>query len=426
MEWTAEKEEKVHKVVAGFSEAIICVATFEFTYEQWANVEGDIRAAEDRESALIKELDKLKEHGTTEKEDLEREEYGLKVQDDTGNISDELKDLDEALDVAEQQMASIRSERQGAPMSAAEQQEALIRAEHQEESLSAPEQLEASASAAEQEESMSVEEQKEAYMKLADVLGPTEKSPKNAGYLFQDIVQNSKQNGAISKQSKKDKKRIKRNIKKDEKLREKIAKKEEKVVQLHLKLVDQIMKRYNKDVKVQRKKEEKRRKKIDKIEIKAQNMLEKGIHFFEMYTSRLDAKDEKKKKTPIMVEKDKKHDTKKSKTKKETENNKGQEMKEAHNKDGVKAMKKNKTKKETENNKGQEMKEARNKDGVKAMKKNKTKKEAKKNKDEKKKESQTMENIDNDGKKNSVSANIQAFLRIFSCNKRQEKHEAVV
>ncbi|VDI45437.1 Hypothetical predicted protein [Mytilus galloprovincialis] len=307
MEWTAEKEEKVHKVVAGFSEAIICVATFEFTYEQWANVEGDIRAAEDRESALIKELDKLKEHGTTEKEDLEREEYGLKVQDDTGDISDELKDLDEALDVAEQQMASIRSERQGAPMSAAEQQEALIRAEHQEESLSAPEQLEASASAAEQEESMSVEEQKEAYMKLADVLGPTEKSPKNAGYLFQDIVQNSKQNGAISKQSKKDKKRIKRNIKKDEKLREKIAKKEEKVVQLHLKLVDQIMKRYNKDVKVQRKKEEKRRKKIDKIEIKAQNMLEKEMKRIK----KVDAKDEKKKKTPIMVEKDKKHDKEK-------------------------------------------------------------------------------------------------------------------
>ncbi|VDH95805.1 Hypothetical predicted protein [Mytilus galloprovincialis] len=288
MEWTAEKEEKVHKVVAGFSEAIICVATFEFTYEQWANVEGDIRAAEDRESALIKELDKLKEHGTTEKEDLEREEYGLKVQDDTGDISDELKDLDEALDVAEQQMASIRSERQGAPMSAAEQQEALIRAEHQERAeqqealiergiLSAPEQLEASASAAEQEEymsadrsaaqeeSMSVEEQKEAYMKLADVLGPTEKSPKNAGYLFQDIVQNSKQNGAISKQSKKDKKRIKRNIKKDEKLREKIAKKEEKVVQLHLKLVDQIMKRYNKDVKVHRKKKNRGERRLTRL-----------------------------------------------------------------------------------------------------------------------------------------------------------------
>ncbi|XP_071148822.1 nucleolar protein 58-like [Mytilus edulis] len=387
MEWTAEKEEKVHKVVAGFSEAIICVGTFEFTYEQWANVEGDIRAAEDRESALIKELDKLKEHGTTEKEELEREEYGLNVQDDTGDISDELKDLDEALDVAEQQMASIRSERQGAPMSVAEQQEALIRAEHEEESLSAPEQLEASASAT-QEESMNVEEQKEAYMKLADVLGPTEKSPKNAGYLFQDIVKNSKQNGANSKQSKKDKKRIKKNIKKDEKLREKIAKKEEKVVQLHLKLVDQIMKRYNKDVKVQREKEEQRRKKIVKIEIKAQKMLEKEMKRI----MKVDAKDEKKKKTPIMVEKDKKHDTKK----------------------------------ETENNKGQEMKEARNKDGVKAMEKNKTKKEAKKNKDEKKKESQTMENIDNDGKKNSVSANIQAFLRIFSCNKHQKKDEAVV
>lgn len=50
------QEEKVHQAAAVLCEAIISVATFKFTLEQWEVVEIDIRATEDRESALIKEL----------------------------------------------------------------------------------------------------------------------------------------------------------------------------------------------------------------------------------------------------------------------------------------------------------------------------------------------------------------------------------
>lgn len=43
------------------------------------------------------------------------------------------------------------------------------------------------------------------------------------------------------------------------------------------------MKKFNKDVKVQRRKKEKKRKQEEKSERKAQKMMEKGIHFIEMF-----------------------------------------------------------------------------------------------------------------------------------------------
>ncbi|XP_052103647.1 cylicin-1-like [Mytilus californianus] len=331
MEWIAQEDEKENQAVAGLCEAILSVAVFEFTFEQWEVVEEDIRAAEDRETALIKELDKLKEQNTTEKQTIKGEENELKVQDDTQSVANELRDLEEEMDAAEQD-ASMRA----------------------------------------------------------------------AGN--DDTVQNSELNGAISKQTKKDKKREKRKMKKEEKIREKIAKEEEKIVQLYFKLVDKIMIRYTKDVKLLHKKEVKRRKQMEKTERKAQKMLEKEMKKMEKGS----VKNEKKKKAQTMGLKEKHNDKKKSKPKRETGNNKGHEKKEAKTIDVIEAKQN-------------------------GMKKSKTKKETEKNKDGKKKESMKIknENIDkmdttNDGKKNTISANIRAFFRIFSCIKRQEKDKAVV
>ncbi|XP_076095761.1 uncharacterized protein LOC143066834 [Mytilus galloprovincialis] len=103
------QEKKVHQTTMGLSEAIISVAQFEFTLEKWEEVEIDIRAAEDRETDLIKQLDKLKEQNTTAEENIETEDIELTVQDDTQCIDGYLKDLEEALDGEEKQKASIRA-----------------------------------------------------------------------------------------------------------------------------------------------------------------------------------------------------------------------------------------------------------------------------------------------------------------------------
>ncbi|VDI50939.1 Hypothetical predicted protein [Mytilus galloprovincialis] len=309
------QEEKVHQTAAVLCEAIVSVASFHFTLEQWEVVEVDIRAAEGRESELLKEL----------------------VPDDTQCVDDILKDLGETLDKVEQQKTS---------MTAAE---------------------------------------------------PTEKTTKDARYVFKDTVQNFDLNGAISKQRKREIKREKRKAKKQEKIKMKIAKEEEKVVQLYFKAVDNIMSRYSKEVRVQHKKEEKRRKQMEKVEKKALKMLEKEIKKREK-----ECVNNEKKKPAQSLDLNKKHnDTKKSIAKKVTGNNKDYEKKEAHTVDDV------------------ETKEI-------AMKNRKEKKREEKVLDQKEKDSQTMDikeknivRIDTtiDGKKNTFSANIRAFFQIFSCNK---------
>ncbi|XP_063425534.1 DNA ligase 1-like [Mytilus trossulus] len=335
------KEKNVHQAATGLSEAIIRVAEFKFTLEQWTEVEIDIRAAEDRETDLIKQLDKLKDQNTTAEENVMTEDNELTVPDDTQSVDDILRDLGESLDEVEQHKASMTAS------------------------------------------------------------GPTEKTLKNARYVFKDTVQNFDLNGAITKQTKKDKKRERSTSKKEEIIKMKIAKEEEKVVQLYFKAVDKIMIRYSKDVQAQHKKEEKKRKQLEKAEKKALKMLEKEIKKREKEC----VNNEKKKPAKTLDGKKKTNDRKKSKAVKVTESKKDCEKKESHTVDEENAMKNRKAKK------GEE----------KIIK-------------EKEKNSQTMdikkENIDrihttNDGKKNKFSANITAFFRIFSCHKRQDKDNAV-
>ncbi|XP_063427177.1 DNA ligase 1-like [Mytilus trossulus] len=336
------QEEKVHQAAGVLCEAIISVATFRFTLEQWEIVEVDIRAAEDRESALMKELDKLKDQNTTAEENIETDDNELTVPDDTQCVEDILKDLGEELDEVEQQKTL---------MTAAE---------------------------------------------------PTEKTLKDARYVLKDTVQNFDLHGVISKQTKKDKKREKRKLKKEEKISIKIAKEEEKVVQLYFKAVDNIMSRYSNNVRVQHKKEEKKRKQLEKAEKKTLKMLEKDINKREKEC----IKNEKKKPDQSLNVKKKQNDMKKSKTKKVTGNNKDFEKKESSTVD--------------EEN---------------AMKNRKAKKGEKKIIDPKEKDFQTIvtkkENIDRidttiAGKKNTFSANIRAFFRIFSCYKQQDNDKSVV
>ncbi|XP_063427031.1 uncharacterized protein LOC134710587 [Mytilus trossulus] len=216
----SSQEERVHQTAGVLCEAIISVASFNFTLEQWEVVEVDIRAAEDRESALIKQLDKLKDQNTTAEENVETEDNELTLQDDNQCVDDILKDLGEALDEVEQQNASMTA------------------------------------------------------------AGPTEKTMKDDRYVFKDTDQNFDLNGVISKQRKREIKREKSKAKKEEKINMKIAKEEEKVVQLYFKAVDNIMSRYSKDVRLQHKKEEKRRKQMEKAEKKDVKMLEKGTCSF--------------------------------------------------------------------------------------------------------------------------------------------------
>ncbi|VDI10876.1 kinesin family member 26 [Mytilus galloprovincialis] len=335
------QEKKVHQAATGLCEAIISVAQFEFTMEQWTVVEVDIRAAENMESALIKELDKLKDQNTTAEENVETEDNELTVPDDTQSVDGILKDLGEALDEVEQQKASMTAS------------------------------------------------------------GPTEKTLKNARYIFKDTVQNFDLNGAISKQTKKDKKREKSTTKKEEIIKMKIAKEEEKVVQLYFKAVDKIMKRYSRGVQAQHKKEEKRRKLLEKAEKKALKMLEKEINKREKEC----VKNEKKKPVQSLDVK-KKHDTKKNKTKKVAGNNDDYEKKDSHTVDEENAMKNRKAKKGEEKIINENEKDSQNMDI-------------------KKENSDRIDNIIG-GKKNTFSANILAFLRIFSCNKRQDKDKAIV
>ncbi|XP_071127561.1 uncharacterized protein [Mytilus edulis] len=103
------QEKKVHQAANGLCEAIISVAQFEFTLEQWTVVEVDIREAEDMESALIKELDKLKDQNTTAEENIETDDNVLTVPDDTQCVDDILKDLGEALNEVEQQRVPMRA-----------------------------------------------------------------------------------------------------------------------------------------------------------------------------------------------------------------------------------------------------------------------------------------------------------------------------
>ncbi|XP_076113695.1 uncharacterized protein LOC143081946 [Mytilus galloprovincialis] len=329
------QEKKVHQAATGLCEAIISVAQFEFTLEQWTVVEVDIRAAEDMESALINELDKLKDQITTAEENIETDDNELTVPDDTQGADDILKDLGEALDEVEQQRVPMRT------------------------------------------------------------AGSTEKTLKNTRYVFKDTVQNFDLNGAVSK---KDKNRENSTTKKEEIIKMKIAKEEEKVVQLYFKAVDKIMKRYSKDVQAQHKKEEKRRKLLKKAEKKALKMLEKEINKREKEC----VKNEQKKPAKTLDVKKKHNNIKKSKAKKVTGNNKDFEKKELHTVDEENAMKNRKPKNGEEKIIDKKDKDSQNMD---TKKKN------------------NIDRIDTTigGKKNTFSANIRSFLRIFSCTKRQDK-----
>ncbi|VDI50938.1 Hypothetical predicted protein [Mytilus galloprovincialis] len=211
-----------------------------------------------RVEGLFLNLDKLKDQTTTAEENTETEDIEFTVPDDTQCVDDILKDLGETLDKVEQQKTS---------MTAAE---------------------------------------------------PTEKTTKDARYVFKDTVQNFDLNGVIFKQREREIKREKSKAKKEEKIKMKIAKEEEKVVQLYFKAVDNIMSRYSKEVRVQHKKEEKRRKQMEKVEKKALKMLEKEIKKREK-----ECVNNEKKKPAQSLDLNKKHnDTKKSIAKKVTGNNK--------------------------------------------------------------------------------------------------------
>ncbi|CAG2189908.1 unnamed protein product [Mytilus edulis] len=166
--------------------------------------------------------DKLKEEGTTDKENIKDEEYELTIQDDTFSVSDELKVLEGELEEVEQLEASMRA-------------------------------------------------------------GNT---LKNAGDVFKDTGLNCKLNGALGKEMKKDERRKKRETKKEEKRQKKLDREEEMIVKKYTKRIEMIMERYNKADKVQRKKDEKRRKQVEKHERKAQkNTVTSSIlSFFRMFS----------------------------------------------------------------------------------------------------------------------------------------------
>ncbi|CAC5394361.1 unnamed protein product [Mytilus coruscus] len=103
MEWIAQEDEKENQAVAGLCEAILSVAVFEFTFEQWEVVEVDIRAAEEMkkmEKEGVKNEKKKKAQNKVVKE-KHNDEKKSKPNKETRHIKGHEKKEAQTIDVIE-------------------------------------------------------------------------------------------------------------------------------------------------------------------------------------------------------------------------------------------------------------------------------------------------------------------------------------
>ncbi|CAC5396508.1 unnamed protein product [Mytilus coruscus] len=276
MERSAKEEENEQQAVSQFYEAILGVAVFQCTLEEWEVVEADIMAAEAKEAALKMELDKLQHMDRFERGDNNEEEnqLGRETQEEDDELRkseanssfsmDDWKDVEDDLKGAENQ---------GGVMKATGH---IITKIH--------------------------------VQKIAD-------NPLKYAVGYQNPVQNSKLDMSLEKQTDNDAKKEKRKHNKKERRKEKKAKEGESIVKNHFKAIDNRMIRYSKDVKIQWKKELKRREKMAKIERKQITRLEKEMNRKERKKAKGEMKNDIK---STAADKEGQKEKQKSETKKET------------------------------------------------------------------------------------------------------------